>query len=68
MQRRPKKLLDQVRETIRLKHYSIRTEEAYVKFVQFTLPDPATLLMPTAGRGHRPYTREEIDQHEWMGD
>ena len=30
MQQRPKKLLDQVREAIRLKHYSIRTEEAYV--------------------------------------
>lgn len=28
--RHPKKLLDQVRETIRLKHYSIRTEESYV--------------------------------------
>jgi len=26
----PKKLLDQVRGAIRLKHYSIRTEEAYV--------------------------------------
>jgi hypothetical protein len=30
MQPRPKKLLDRVREAIRLKHYSIRTEEAYV--------------------------------------
>jgi hypothetical protein len=27
---RPKKLLDQVRDAIRLKHYSIRTEQAYV--------------------------------------
>ncbi len=26
----PKRLLDQVREAIRFKHYSIRTEEAYV--------------------------------------
>jgi hypothetical protein len=26
----PKKLLDQVRDAIRLKHYSIRTEETYV--------------------------------------
>jgi hypothetical protein len=25
------KLLDQVREVIRMKHYSIRTEQAYVK-------------------------------------
>ena len=29
----PKKLLDQVRETIRRKHYSIRTEEAYVDWI-----------------------------------
>jgi len=27
---RPKKLLDQVRDAIRLKHYSYRTEQAYV--------------------------------------
>jgi len=26
----PKKLLDQVRDALRLKHYSIRTEQAYV--------------------------------------
>jgi len=30
MEKRPKRLLDQVREAIRFKHYSIRTEEAYV--------------------------------------
>jgi integron integrase len=29
-----KKLLDQVRDTIRLKHYSIRTEESYVNWVR----------------------------------
>jgi hypothetical protein len=29
MEKRPKRLLDQVREAIRVKHYSIRTEEAY---------------------------------------
>jgi len=34
MEKRPKKLLDQVRETIRLKHYSIRTEEAYVNWIK----------------------------------
>lgn len=28
------KLLDQVRELIRLKHYSIRTEEAYVRWIK----------------------------------
>ena len=31
---RPKKLLDQVRDAIRLKHYSIRTEEAYVSWIK----------------------------------
>ena len=30
----PKKLLDQVRDAIRLKHYSIRTEEAYLNWIK----------------------------------
>jgi hypothetical protein len=34
MKPRPKKLLDQVRDAIRLKHYSIRTEEAYVNWIK----------------------------------
>jgi len=34
MEPRPKKLLDQVRDTIRLKHYSIRTETAYVSWIK----------------------------------
>jgi len=34
MKNRPKKLLDQVRQVIRLKHYSIRTEEAYVMWIR----------------------------------
>ena len=29
-----KKLLDRVRDTIRLKHYSIRTKEAYVNWIK----------------------------------
>ncbi|HIK46299.1 MAG TPA: phage integrase N-terminal SAM-like domain-containing protein [Leptolyngbyaceae cyanobacterium M65_K2018_010] len=33
-QPRPKKLLDQVREAIRLKHYSYRTEETYVYWIR----------------------------------
>jgi integron integrase len=33
-EQRPKKLLDQVREKIRLKHYSIRTEQAYVSWIK----------------------------------
>jgi len=28
------KLLDQVREVIRMKHYSIRTEQAYVEWIK----------------------------------
>jgi integron integrase len=34
MQNPPKKLLDQVREAIRLKHYSYRTEETYVQWIR----------------------------------
>ena len=30
----PVKLLDQVRALIRMKHYSIRTEEAYVSWIK----------------------------------
>lgn len=34
MEQRPQKLLDQVRDTIRTKHYSIRTERAYVDWIR----------------------------------
>lgn len=34
MEQRPKKLLDQVRDAIQLKHYSIRTEESYVDWIR----------------------------------
>lgn len=34
MESRPKKLLDQVREAIRVKHYSYRTEESYVHWIR----------------------------------
>ena len=34
MQNPPKRLLDQVRDTIRLKHYSYRTEETYVQWIR----------------------------------
>jgi integrase len=34
MRERPKRLLDQVREAIRLRHYSIRTEKAYVGWIK----------------------------------
>ncbi len=31
---RPKKLFDQVRDRIRLKHYSIRTEKSYLSWMK----------------------------------
>lgn len=34
MEQRPKKLLDQVRDVIRVKHYSDRTEESYVYWLR----------------------------------
>jgi len=34
MEHRPKKRLDRVRDTIRLKHYSIRTEEAHMAWIK----------------------------------
>ena len=34
MESRPRKLLDQVRDAIRLKHYSYRTEQSYVEWIR----------------------------------
>ena len=34
MNKQPKKLLDQARDTIRLKHYSICTEESYLLWIK----------------------------------
>ncbi|MBE9503566.1 MAG: integron integrase [Proteobacteria bacterium] len=34
MEKPPKKLLDQVRDLIRVKHYSIRTEQAYISWIR----------------------------------
>ena len=34
MNKPPKRLLDQVRDRIRMKHYSIRTEQAYVSWIK----------------------------------
>lgn len=34
MQQHPKKLLEQVRDVIRLKHYAYRTEETYVQWIR----------------------------------
>ncbi len=33
MEQRPPRLMDKVRETLRLKHYSSRTEETYVHWI-----------------------------------
>ena len=33
MEARPRKLLDQVRDPIRLKHYSYRTEQSYAYWI-----------------------------------
>jgi hypothetical protein len=34
MEKPPKKLLDQVRDILRLKHYAYRTEETYVQWIR----------------------------------
>ncbi len=34
MESQPRKLLDQVRDTIRLKHYSYRTEQSYIYWIR----------------------------------
>ena len=58
-QRKPKKLLDQVRDVMRLKHYSIRTERCYwdwiVRFIRFSEMRPGELpaLQFLRGSGHR---------------
>ena len=60
---RPKKLLDQVREKIRLKHYSRRTEETYVDWIrQYVFPSKKHSVDPRSGivqRYHRAW-RESL--------
>jgi hypothetical protein len=34
MENQPKKLLDRVKDQIRLKHYSYRTEETYIQWIR----------------------------------
>jgi hypothetical protein len=34
MEQKPKKLLDQVSDRLRVKHYSIRTEQAYTNWIK----------------------------------
>ena len=59
---RPKKLLDQVRDAIRLKHYSYRTGQAYVGWIKRYIVLPAAsfrfrlatgTLALAGGSGHR---------------
>jgi hypothetical protein len=50
MEKHPKRLLDQVRDAVRLKHYSIRTEEAYVSWIkrnnhQSLMPEGTKLIV-----------------------
>jgi len=50
MSQRPSHLLEQVRETLRLKHYALRTESAYLewirRYVQFHKRHPAQMGAP----------------------
>ena len=34
MEKRPKKLLDQVRDAVRRKHYSLSTEKTYISWIK----------------------------------
>jgi hypothetical protein len=40
MESRPKKLLDQVRDAIRVMHYALKTEQAYVYWIKNIYPLP----------------------------
>jgi len=51
MGKRPKKLLTHVHETIRVKHYSVRTEEAYVTWVKAPIPCLLTGFESAAPKG-----------------
>jgi hypothetical protein len=39
---KPKKLLDQVRDALRVKHYSYRTEDSYVQWIRRYIPECLT--------------------------
>ncbi len=56
MERRPKKLLDRVRETIRRKHYSIRTGKSYVRWIRryiLSFATPSQTIRRAQGQGSR---------------
>ena len=51
MEQRPKKLLDRVRETIRRKHYSFRTEKSYVAWIRRYILFHNPVLSPSIDTG-----------------
>ena len=59
------RLLDQVRYAIRARHYSIRTEEAYVQWIRryILFHDKRHLLFPASNRSVDPRTGIERRHH-----
>jgi hypothetical protein len=49
MKKPPRKFLDQVREALRLKHYSIRIEEAYVVWIKLTKDEALRVIEGLSG-------------------
>ena len=65
MNAHPVRLLDQVRNRIRMKHYSIRTEEAYVSWIKrFVIFHDKTLVEMAA---HQPKTLDEMVEIHGVG-
>jgi len=75
MQKQPKRLLERVREAIRIKHYSIRTEEAHISWIkgcpvcrdqQAGHPShlPPQLPHPSAENGYDIRTIQELLGHK----
>ena len=62
-QQKPK-LLDQVREVIRMRHYSRRTEKAYVGWIRWQWVFPATRIYvhPRTGQRRRHHLHESVLQ------
>ncbi|MGY4883760.1 integrase [Xanthomonas citri pv. eucalyptorum] len=48
--RSPTHLLDQVRDRFRVRHYSLRTEQAYLSWIQRLILASGSLSQPTAYR------------------
>ena len=55
MTEKPRRLLDQVRDVLRLKHYAIRTEEAYTDWIRrFTFNKSRASTRMRGGRANGP--------------